>query len=59
MGRKGRKNCRVMGISSENRRRLEIAVFPSGPGDCMTVREKMPRISNRRYWKSYTVHRWD
>jgi hypothetical protein len=44
-------------MSSENKRRLEIAVFPSGPGDCMTVREKMPMISNRRYWKSYTVHR--
>jgi len=57
MGKKGRKNCRVMGRRSEKRIIVEMAVLASGPGDCMTLKEKMPMIRSNKYWKSYTVHR--
>jgi hypothetical protein len=36
-----------------------MAVFPSGPGPSTMVSEKMPMIVNSRYWKSYTLHRYD
>ena len=49
MGKKGRKNCLVMGISRENRSRVAIAVFASGPGASMRVKEKMPMISSNKY----------
>lgn len=29
-----------------------MAVFARGPGDWMTVKEKMPMINSSRYWKS-------
>jgi hypothetical protein len=52
IGRNGKKNCRVRGISNETNKRVEIAVFPKGPGDCMTLSEKIPTIVSSRYWKS-------
>jgi hypothetical protein len=36
----------------EHKSPVAMAVFPSGPGDWMIVREKMPTISSNRYWKS-------
>lgn len=37
---------------------VNMAVFPKGPGDSMTVNEKIATINNSKYWKSYVVHRW-
>lgn len=42
----------MIGRSREKRRRVAMAVFASGPGDWMTVNEKMPMINSSRYWKS-------
>lgn len=38
---------------------VAIVVFARGPGDWMTVKEKMPMIKSNKYWKSYKVHRCD
>ena len=49
MGRKGRKNCRVIGRRRETSSMVNMAVFPRGPGDSMIVKEKMTRIKSSRY----------
>jgi hypothetical protein len=56
IGRKGRKNCRVMGSMSEIMRAVAITVLSIGPGDCMILRQKMPSTVNPKYWKSYSDH---
>jgi hypothetical protein len=51
-GRKGRKNCRVMGRRREVKSSEAMAVLPIGPGAWMRESEKMPIIMSKRYWKS-------
>lgn len=58
IGRKGRKNWRVMGRTRERSKNDATAVLTSAPGDSMMQSENMPRIARRRYWPSYSVHRW-
>lgn len=52
MGRKGRKNCRVMGKIRELRRAVAIKVLKRGPGSWMTERQKMPTMARNRYCPS-------
>lgn len=47
----------MIGIRREHKSPVAIAVFPSGPGDWMIVKEKKPMMRSNKYWKSYSVHR--
>ncbi len=49
MGRKGKKNWRVMGNIRESSRRVATAVLNMGPGEAMMDREKIPRTMRMRY----------
>ena len=52
MGRKGRKNCRVIGRRREVSRRVAIGSLTAGPGVWMMHNEKMPKSASMRYWPS-------
>lgn len=53
---KGRKNCRVMGKISDVNNKLATNVFVNGPGDSITLREKIPTIARNNHCPSYNVH---
>lgn len=48
----GRVNCRVIGMIKDVRKRVEMAVFPNGPGEGRMDREKMPNTASSRYCPS-------
>ena len=52
IGKKGRKNWRVMGSSSDSINSVATVVLTMGPGDWMTQRAKMPTMARKRYWAS-------
>lgn len=39
----------MIGRSNETSNIVNMAVLPNGPGDSMTVNEKMPTINNSKY----------
>lgn len=59
IGRAGRKNCRVMGRTSEVRRSVARPVLIRGPGFWMTQSEKIPKKAKKRYCPSNIVHLCD
>lgn len=56
MGRRGRKNCRVIGIVREVSRRLATKVLNSGPGCWIRQSAKMPKRARTRYCASQKDH---
>jgi hypothetical protein len=56
MGKKGRKNWRVRGISRLSMRRVATKVFANGPGLSITQSEKIPRMARKMYCASQTLH---
>ena len=58
IGRNGRKNCRVSGMTREVRSSVATIAFGRGPGDCIMVRAKMPMTANIKYCPSRMVHLW-
>jgi len=52
IGRKGRKNCLVMGNRSESINRVAIEVFARAPGSSITDKQKIPKIIRIRYCPS-------
>jgi len=52
IGVKGRKNCRVTGSIKDVSNKVEMAVFPKGPGEGIMDSEKMPRTTSTRYCPS-------
>lgn len=59
IGRKGRKNCRVTGKTSDERSNVATANLTNPPGTSIMQSENSPRIARIRYWPSYIVHRCD
>jgi len=49
MGRKGRKNCRVIGMIKVNKSALAISVLMIAPGDSIMERQNMPSIASIKY----------
>ena len=49
MGRKGRKNCRVIGRTRDVRSNVATNALGKGPGDSMMLNEKMKRTASIRY----------
>jgi hypothetical protein len=49
IGRKGRKNCLVTGISSASIINDAAPVFTIGPGAWLIESENMPRMIRKRY----------
>lgn len=58
MGRKGRKNCLVMGKIKDNINKVDIKVLTSGPGCSIIDKQNMPKIARMRYWPSQKDHLW-
>lgn len=56
IGRNGKKNCLVMGTSSNPTSNNDAAVFINGPGASLTASEKIARNSRKIYCASYSVH---
>jgi hypothetical protein len=56
MGRKGRKNCLVIGSKREINNRVAMEVFIRAPGSSITDKQKMPKIMRNRYWPSQSDH---
>ena len=52
MGRKGRKNWRVIGVIREASSKVATAVLTKAPGRSIMERAKTPRMVRRRYWAS-------
>ncbi len=52
MGRKGRKNCLVNGMTKLRMRPVATSIFIAGPGDWAMLRQKMPRMARKRYCAS-------
>jgi hypothetical protein len=48
-GRKGKKNWLVTGMTRAAMRREAMRVLRRGLGNCMTQRQKMPRMARRTY----------
>ena len=59
IGKKGRKNCRVMGRTREVSSSDATAVLTNAPGCSIMHSEKIPSMASIRYWPSYAVHRCD
>lgn len=49
MGRKGRKNCLVIGMSNAMISNVAAPVLTRGPGAGVTDSEKMPKMMSTRY----------
>ena len=49
IGRNGRKNCRVTGMSNAVMRRVAAPVFTMGPGVSLMDKAKMPRMMRTKY----------
>lgn len=56
MGMKGKKNCRVIGKTSDVRSSVAMAVLTNGAGVSIMLKQKMPRMARRSHCPSRTDH---
>lgn len=52
MGRNGKKNWLVTGMSRAATRSVTAAIFRKGPGDGLIDNANMPRVTRSKYWAS-------